>query len=191
MLEPDEREAVRGDFAESGETSGQALRNVLGLVLRRQAALWKDWRPWLALVGLVAPLGVLLSLVARREAGGSAIYLWLYLNNWTSAYITNRGARMDLIHYSAVIFAAYMTLFFWSWPSGFMLASLSRRTIQVNGALFCLVVLLAKLLEAPPPGRNDGNVDSNDPVLSLTFYSVMFPLILQAVLILLPAIWGM
>ncbi len=69
MLEPDEREAVRGDFAESGETSGQALRNVLGLVLRRQAALWKDWRPWLALVGLVAPLGVLLSLVARREAG--------------------------------------------------------------------------------------------------------------------------
>ncbi len=98
---------------------------------------------------------------------------------------------MDLIHYSAGIFAAYMTLFFWSWASGFMLASLSRRTIQVNGALFCLVVLLAKLLEAPPPGRNDGNVDSNDPVLSLTFYSVMFPLILQAVLILLPAIWGM
>jgi hypothetical protein len=191
MLGPDEREAVRGDFAESGETSGQALRSVLGLVVRRQAALWKDWRPWLALVGLVAPLGVLLSLVCRREAHTSAIYLWLYLNNWTWAYITNPGARLDLIHYSAGIFVTYVTLLCWSWASGFMLGSLSRRTIPVNGALFCLVVLFAKLLEAPPPGRNDSNVDSNDAVFSLTFYSVMFPLILQAVLILLPAVWGM
>src|SRR5260221_2332799 len=74
MLEPDEREAVRGDFAESGETSAQALLNVLGLVARRQAAFWKDWRPWLALVGMVPPLGGLLGLVARRQAGGNAIY---------------------------------------------------------------------------------------------------------------------
>jgi hypothetical protein len=35
MLEPDERDAVRGDLAESRETGGQALRDVLGLVARR------------------------------------------------------------------------------------------------------------------------------------------------------------
>src|SRR5205823_12219606 len=51
---PDERVAVRGDFAESGETGGQALHDVLGLVVRRQAALWQGWRPWLVFVGLVA-----------------------------------------------------------------------------------------------------------------------------------------
>jgi hypothetical protein len=56
ILEPDERDAVQGDFAESGETGGQALRGLLGLLIRRHAALWKDWRPWLALVSLLAPM---------------------------------------------------------------------------------------------------------------------------------------
>jgi hypothetical protein len=62
MLEHDEREAVCGDFAESGETGWRALRNLLGLIVRRQAALWKGWQPWLTIVGLVGPLGMLLSL---------------------------------------------------------------------------------------------------------------------------------
>jgi hypothetical protein len=48
MLDSDERLAVRGDLEESGETGLQAVWDVLGLVVRRQAALWKDWRPWLA-----------------------------------------------------------------------------------------------------------------------------------------------
>ena len=80
LLEPDEREAVRGDLAESGETGGQALRGVLGLVVRRQVALWKHWRPWLALIGLVVPLGMLLTLTSRATANGSAIYVWRYAN---------------------------------------------------------------------------------------------------------------
>lgn len=104
LLEPDERDAVRGDFAESSETGGRALRDVLGLVVRRQVTLWKDWRPWLALAGLVGPLGMLLSLVSRRSADGSAIHIWMYVNNWTWAYVTNAGARHDLAHYSAVTF---------------------------------------------------------------------------------------
>lgn len=37
-LEPDERDDVRGDLAECGETAGQVLCQVLGLVVRRQAA---------------------------------------------------------------------------------------------------------------------------------------------------------
>jgi len=45
VLEANERDAVRGDFAESGATGGQALRDMAGLVARRQAALWMDWRP--------------------------------------------------------------------------------------------------------------------------------------------------
>jgi hypothetical protein len=45
MLDSDERLAVRGDLEESVETGLQAVWDVLGLVVRRQAALWKDWRP--------------------------------------------------------------------------------------------------------------------------------------------------
>ena len=87
MLEPGERDVVRGDFAESGESGGRALRDVLGLVVRRQAALWKDWRPWLALVGLIVPLAMLLSIVSRITAGQSATYIWLYANNWDWALL--------------------------------------------------------------------------------------------------------
>ena len=72
MLEPGERDAVLGDFAESGLTAAPALRDLLGLIIRRQAALWKDWRPWLALLLVVAPFGILLSLICRSLAEGSA-----------------------------------------------------------------------------------------------------------------------
>jgi len=41
LLEPAEREAVRGDFAELGDSSARVLREVLGLVIRRQAWSWK------------------------------------------------------------------------------------------------------------------------------------------------------
>jgi hypothetical protein len=34
-----------GIFAESGETGGRALHGVFGLVVGRQAALWKNRRP--------------------------------------------------------------------------------------------------------------------------------------------------
>lgn len=193
MLEHDEREAVCGDFAESGETGWRALRNLLGLIVRRQAALWKGWQPWLTIVGLVGPLGMLLSLNIRMVATGSAIPIWMYLNNWTWAYLTNAGARVDFIHNSEDIFKTYLLLICWSWASGFMLGSQSRRTIPVNGTLFCLVILFARLLEAPPnpPAWTERHGDPNAAVFSLTFYRLVFPLILQAVLVLIPAVCGM
>jgi hypothetical protein len=40
VLEPDERNAVLGDFAEFGATGGKALRDLFGLILRRQAGLY-------------------------------------------------------------------------------------------------------------------------------------------------------
>jgi hypothetical protein len=198
-LTPEEWEAVNGDLAESGETGGQALRDVLGLVVRRQIALWKSWRPWLAFLALVVPLGVLLSLVSRMMADGSAIYAWMYLNNWTWTYVTNAGARIDLIRYGADIALKYLALLCWSWTGGFLLGSLSRRTISVNVSLFCLALLLGELLEPPrnlghwllcprPLGQGANGVHGG--VYSLAFYSVMFPLILQMLLVVLPSFWG-
>ena len=46
-LEPPERDAVLGDLAESGEGVGPAMRDLLGLIVRRQVGLWLSWRPWL------------------------------------------------------------------------------------------------------------------------------------------------
>ena len=86
LLEPAEGEVVQGDLAESGESSWQALAGILGLVLRRQINLWRSWRPWCVLT-LTIPLCLLLTLSSRIASDHSAIYSWLYLNNWTARYL--------------------------------------------------------------------------------------------------------
>jgi hypothetical protein len=42
LLERNERETVLGDLLETNESAWQGLLDVFGLVLRRQAALWRD-----------------------------------------------------------------------------------------------------------------------------------------------------
>jgi len=83
LLDPDDRNAVLGEFSESGTSGAQALFDLLGLIVRRQLALWRDWHPWLALMGVVIPLGVLLSVACRGLAEGSATTLYLHINGWT------------------------------------------------------------------------------------------------------------
>ena len=196
-LEPHEREAVRGDLAESGETGGRALLEVLGLALRRQSALWMHWRPWLALVGLVLPLGVLLCWISRQEADGSAIYFWLYASYWEPAFLINPSLRHDLVLHAGAILTGYFTLFCWSWSSGFLLGSVSRRSLPFLGILFVSLVLFGAYLGEPP--RHFGRAlfhrardfSSHSPVFELVFFRVLFPVILQFALVLSPSFWGM
>src|SRR5450759_2133589 len=75
LLEPDERQAVLGDLAESGETGIRALAAVAGLVTRRQLGLWKSWRPWVALLGLL-PIFLQFASVAPSIVGIIDRYPW-------------------------------------------------------------------------------------------------------------------
>lgn len=187
LLEPDERAAVRGDLVEAGASGQQALREVTGLVIRREAALWMHWLPWLALAGVVIPLGALLSHVSRWLADWSAIYAFLYVDNWTWAYLDSPGARRDLLHYSSSFLVTCVTLICWSWTCGFVLGALSRRTVWINGALFVLVVFAATLDTTTTARHNT----FNDAVFSITFYNLVFPVMLRTLFVLLPALSGM
>jgi hypothetical protein len=197
MLDPTEREAVRGDLIESGETGSRALLDVLDLLIRRQAALWCDWRPWLVLTGLVLPLGTLLSLVSRNTASSSAIYIWFYANNWDWNLLDTRGFWYGFAQCVPGVLLSNLALVCWSWTSGFLLASVSRRTIWLNGALFCLFLLIGQSLEGPwllGPSLTRQlarGFDPNRAVFAVWFYRVSFPLIVQAVLVFLPFVWGM
>lgn len=133
QLEPDERDAVCGDFAESGVAGGTAFRNMLGLVVRRQFALWKSCRPWLGLAGLVAPVGVLLVLFASKVVGALGQWVW---NN------AEYGSELVSWEYSmaAVFMCTSVSLILWAWTSGFVLGSLARRTVWVHGAVFFLAL---------------------------------------------------
>jgi hypothetical protein len=88
----------------------------------------------------------------RGWADGSAIYAFLYVNNWTWYYLDSPGARHDLITISGNIFLEYGTFVCWAWTSGFALGSISRRTLLVTGPLFC-VAILAGTVERNPDRR--------------------------------------
>jgi hypothetical protein len=169
MLESGERDVVRGDFAESGESGGRALCDVLGLVVRRQSALWKDWRPWLALVGVVGLVGWLLGQFSYGLSQMLAIYFW---TAWHSGVRFEDGLTVS--EEIMALTCQSVALIFYSWTGGFVLGSLSRRTILVNGALFYVVWLIS-----------GGALRA---VYLLTFHGL--PLVPQIVLFLIPSILG-
>ncbi len=188
LLEPDEREAVEGDIAELRMPGAEALREVLGLAVRRQAALWTEWGPWLALVGVVIPLGALLGQLSWPWADESAIYTFLYVNNWTWAYVESPGARRDLLDVGTRVCLNDLALIGWSWTTGFALGSLSRRTLWVTATLFCLVVLVVFGLSSGTTARAN---PFNAAVFSLPFYRIVYPWLVLTGLVLLPGVWGM
>ena len=173
-LQPDERDAVRGDLAESGVSGGQALRDLVGLVVRRQAALWKDWRPWLALVGIVGLVGALLFNFSVYVSRTYELYFWIIWNysDIDPALLEETGMTVQR---GIVRFVRHsLLLISWSWTGGFVLGSLSRRATWVNGAFFALVWLFFL----------------NALRFMVAHQKLSTVLFLSTVLCLLPFIWG-
>jgi hypothetical protein len=135
LLPPDEREVVQGDLVESGESAWQSLLAVAGLVIRREAALWRNWRPWLAAFGLAVPSSFLLM---GFSLSVSRAYQQLIGGPILHATGVTVGPGLALFLCNVLLLAA------WSWTGGFVVGSVSRRTIWVSAALsfapcaFCL-----------------------------------------------------
>jgi hypothetical protein len=138
LLEPDDRDGVLGDLVEAGETAWQAFCGVLGLLVRRQAMLWKSWRPWASSVGLALPASFLLM---GFSVSVSSSFQYLL----TDGPVTS--GRIQLLVSQLVLLTA------WSWTSGFVVGSLSRRTLWVSIASSCLPCLfcLARFRESALP----------------------------------------
>jgi hypothetical protein len=183
LLEPDERNAVAGDLAESGASGPQALAGLLGLVARRQAALWKDWRPWLALSGVV-PLSFLLARKAADLADTTAVYVWMYLDNWRMADMSNSAYWRLMTQEAAPILLACCMLMAGAWASGMAIGALARRTAAATTVVFCGAFGLTAI-SLPP--RADA---LHQAVFDLRFYRQFYPIVLQTTLVLLPALWG-
>jgi hypothetical protein len=108
LLQPDEREAVLGDLAESGAGASERLLSVLGFVARQQLESWWSWQPWaagsVALPGSLLLLGVSfalskdsLSLLRRGPMRGTVVFEALLLLAWRGRaglwWVRCRGAR--------------------------------------------------------------------------------------------------
>jgi hypothetical protein len=135
LLARDEREAVIGDLVEAGESTWQGLLGVLGLVFRREATLWKSWRPWLAGFGVTLPSSFLLM-------GVSLSVSWSYLTLRCPELL--QKSSLTLGSGTIVLLCKALLLIGWSWTGGFVVGSVSRRTLWASMALcyspclFCL-----------------------------------------------------
>jgi hypothetical protein len=135
VLESNEREAVKGDLIEAGENSWEAFFDVLGLVVRRQAEPWRNWRPWLASFGLALPSSFLLM---GFSLSVSESYRHLVGPPILKATGLTVAPALLLLLCNAFL------LIGWSWAGGFVVGSLSRKTVGVSAVLsflpclFCL-----------------------------------------------------
>jgi hypothetical protein len=127
LLERNEREAVLGDLRETAEPLCPAVIGVLGLALRRQAHLWKSWRPWLIGFGVSLPASYLLM-------GASLSVAWSYMRLLCPELL----AQASLSKPTAVLVLLWhaFLLIGWSWTGGFVVGSVSRRTLWAS-ALLC------------------------------------------------------
>lgn len=197
MLDSAERDAVCGDLAETGESGWEALREVLSLVVRRRAACLRDWRPWLTLASLTVPLGVLVSLMSRRTADGTAIYLWLYVNNWDWTDIHNSGFWRELAACAPGLLLSYLALACWSWTTGLLVGCFTRRILWLSGGAFLVVVLAVGIFGIPRSFdhilvlQRARDFLNNAAVFLEVFYRQVFPQFLQLLLVVLPATIGM
>lgn len=153
LLERDEREAVLGDLLEAGEGAWQGLLDVFGLVVRRQLLLWKNWQPWLAAFGLALPASLFLM-------GVSVSVSLMYQRLIDHRIFVEPEDFFQLLCFGLLLIGG-------SWTCGFVMGSLSRRTLWVSIASSCFPCLFCLLRFREP---------SLSPLCLFLF--------------LLPAIWG-
>ena len=126
LLEGDEREAVLGDLLETNVGSLRGFLDVFGLVFRRQIGLWKNPRPWVAGIVVTLPSSYLLTYVSfsvsctYQRLVNHKTYGW----RWPTGH---EGFPLLLCH--------IFLLIVWSWSAGYIVGSVSRRTLWVSSAL--------------------------------------------------------
>ncbi|MGB2634591.1 MAG: hypothetical protein WAM58_11710, partial [Candidatus Acidiferrum sp.] len=135
LLEREEREAVLGDLAEAQENAWNGLFGVMGLVVRRQALLWKSWRPWMAGFAVALPSSFLLM-------GASLSVSWSYQRLLCPELL--KAASLTKGSGLLVLLCQVVLLIGWSWTGGYVVGAASRRTLWASAllcyspCLFCL-----------------------------------------------------
>lgn len=125
LLEQDESDAVVGDLMEGGESGWRGLWEVFGLVFRRQAAHWKSPQPWLAGFVVAFPCSYLLMHVSISV---TCTYERLVNHRTYACWHTgHEGFPLLLCH--------ILLLIAWSWSGGYIVGSVSRRTLWMSAAL--------------------------------------------------------
>ena len=124
FLDPDEADAVCGDLRESGKSGVKAFWELLGLLARRYAEAWAHWGPWVAPLGMAAPM--LLLLGGRRLGEPWLGYLSLQFNGlWN--YRARISLGLPVVDDTLRFVALSLLMAAWCWIGGFTFGALARR----------------------------------------------------------------
>ncbi len=137
LLEGEEREVVLGDLYEAGTSSWSGLADVAGLIVRREAALWRSWRPWLAGFGLSLPASFLLMGISLSVSNGYQLCAWLLRNHplFDPKLVRETGLMVE--PQIEFLLCRFLLLIGLAWTVGFVVGRVSRRTLWMS-ALLCL-----------------------------------------------------
>lgn len=166
LLSPADRAIAQGDLAELNVTGWRALREMLGLAFLRQAQLWKNWRPWVALIGIACLAGAVLSrLVFAMDVviGANVRAYWHYrvfINDATVGDVVLQLSGLFLITFAC------------SWTAGFVLGRLSGRAVWLTGLMLYVVVWQA----FPVWLRYTGHVNGGRHPVVMAILSLLLPL---------------
>jgi hypothetical protein len=191
LLDPAEREVVCGDLAESCESDARAILDILGLVARRQIGLWTAWQPWATLILVVAPLGMILSLISRMWADATSIDAWVYLGHWDWSFFRFPSLRADLLRVLFLTTRDYLALMCWAWTCGFAITSLSRRTARLNMLMFCVILLAGTVGSSTTMRNGGGNPASPSHIFMSVIASTLAPAAVKLFAVAIPAWFGM
>ncbi len=132
LLPPNVQDAVLGDLEENAENEWKKLFTVLEILLRKQLEPWRTWHPWIA--GAASVSGALLLL-------GASFCLSLDLRPLLHGGLAHTGWSL---------LPEIILLLAWSWTTGFIVGSLSRRTAWAS-AMLCSLPCLSCLLHFREP----------------------------------------
>jgi hypothetical protein len=142
LLDNEEREVVLGDLLETNQNACRGMLDIFGLAFRRQAGLWRDYRPWLAGFVVAFP-GSYLLMTASLSVSFTyqrVVNHKVYAGHWPTGH---EGLPLLLCH--------IFLLVAWSWSSGYLVGSVSRRTVWVSAALSVLPSLGSMCIAVPKP----------------------------------------
>jgi hypothetical protein len=139
LLDRNEREVVLGDLLETNESALRGFFDVFGLIFRRQAGLWKNPRPWLAGFAVALPCSYLLMHVSISV---TCTYQRLVNHKIYACWHTgHEGFPLLLCH--------VFLLIAWSWSGGYIVGSVSRRTLWVSAGLSVFPVVFCLCTSGP------------------------------------------
>jgi hypothetical protein len=136
QLTASEREAVLGDLIESRETAWRGMREISGLVARRQLQLWTGWRPWVAAPGLAFPCSFALIGFSFAISSGLRSH---FVIGWQPGFSSTQPGEFLSLLCQVFVFLIC------AWAAGFTVESVSRRTF-VASAICCFLPCLLCLL---------------------------------------------